>query len=63
MDHKYKLGLNVFADLTAAEFASYRMHIGKPGKINSTPTLLKTEVAESLNWNTKGAVGPVNNQG
>jgi len=65
----YKLGVNVFADLTSEEFAAQYMGFKKPDQVwENLPYLGRQNysgkpLASSVDWTTKGAVTPVKNQG
>merc|ERR1719389_1379728 len=61
----YWLGLNEFADLTWEEFSA--THLGykegpRFGDLPKVPFPNITDVADSIDWVTKGAVTPVKNQ-
>lgn len=65
----YELGVTEYADLTADEFSSSHFGIRKPdslwGRLPSlgTHTYHGEALAESIDWNEKGAVTPLKNQG
>uniref|UniRef100_M8B396 Oryzain alpha chain n=1 Tax=Aegilops tauschii TaxID=37682 RepID=M8B396_AEGTA len=66
--HSFRLGLNPFSDLTYEEFQSrYLGAQTKPQRERKLSVSLHAEVnvelAESVDWRKKGAVGPVKNQG
>uniref|UniRef100_M8B4D7 Oryzain alpha chain n=1 Tax=Aegilops tauschii TaxID=37682 RepID=M8B4D7_AEGTA len=66
--HSFRLGLNPFSDLTYEEFQSrYLGAQTKPQRERKLSVSLQAEVnvelAESVDWRKKGAVGPVKNQG
>ncbi|KAI6703635.1 hypothetical protein NL676_012771 [Syzygium grande] len=68
-NHTFKLGLNVFSDLTAKEFLA--IHTGlllQPTRRNSPGTMSFpraniTDVPDSIDWVEKGAVNAIKNQG
>lgn len=67
-NHKYKLGINQFADLTNEEFKA--MYTGfKPSQASSGMATKSfkyehaTAVPASMDWRAKGAVTPVKDQG
>ncbi|KAJ0986762.1 hypothetical protein J5N97_005118 [Dioscorea zingiberensis] len=69
-DHGYKLGLNRFADLTNEEFQEKYLGVridGRrlEGRIASDRynNSVGDDLPESIDWRTKGAVGPVKDQG
>ena len=67
-NHKYKLGINQFADLTNEEFTA--MYTGfKPSQASSGMATKSfkyesaTAVPASMDWRAKGAVTPIKDQG
>ncbi|XP_073109173.1 senescence-specific cysteine protease SAG39 [Elaeis guineensis] len=66
-NRKYKLGLNQFADMTNEEFKA--SHLGfKPMRLTKSTTgsfqyANLTDVSDSMDWRTRGAVTPVKDQG
>ncbi|KAH7653593.1 Fruit bromelain protein [Dioscorea alata] len=67
-NHKFKLGINQFADLTNEEFkAMYTGFKPSPTSNNRSKTNFKyanfTDVPESVDWRDKGAVTPIKDQG
>jgi len=67
--HNYTLGVNQFSDLTAEEFAKQNTGWAKPDALfGDVPNLGNhtwdgSELPESVDWTTKGAVTPIKNQG
>lgn len=67
--HNFTLGVNQFSDLTPEEFATQNTGWAKPDALfGDVPNLGNhtwdgTELPESVDWTTKGAVTPVKNQG
>ena len=65
-NRKYKLGLNQFADMTNEEFKA--SHLGfKPMHLAKSATgsfqyANLTDVSDSMDWRTRGAVTPIKNQ-
>jgi C1A family cysteine protease len=64
-NHTWTMGVNQFSDLTAAEFeAIYLTGLTVPADYQPLPTGQQFQMAAGeLDWGTKGAVGPVKNQG
>ncbi len=64
-DKKFTMAVNMFSDLTSAEFI--RLHTGavKPEVLEELPQMEYDEanLATSIDWTTRGAVTPVKNQG
>jgi len=69
MNKDFQLGITPFADLTRDEFASSHFGIEKPNDLwGPVPNLGRhtysgEELAESIDWTTKGAVTAVKDQG
>jgi C1A family cysteine protease len=64
--HSYTLGVGPFADLTAEEFKATRLGYKKEesdSPVLDTHTWQGEELADSLDWTTKGAVTAVKDQG
>ena len=63
-NRKYKLGLNQFADITNEEFKASRLGF-KPMLKSTTGSFQYnlTDVPDSMDWRTKGAVTAVKDQG
>ncbi|XP_047318994.1 ervatamin-B-like [Impatiens glandulifera] len=65
----YKVGLNVFSDLTDEEYRSYYLGLKYDGDVQSVQSEPDSAVSpgeilpESVDWRTKGAVSPIRNQG
>jgi hypothetical protein len=66
-DHQWEMAMNEFGDMTWEEF--YKTHTGFKhirndyARSQNTEDLSHVEVADSVDWTTKGAVPPVKNQG
>jgi C1A family cysteine protease len=64
--HSYTLGVGPFADLTAEEFKATRLGYKKPesdAPVLDTHTWQGEDLADSLDWTTKGAVTDIKDQG
>jgi len=67
--HNFTLGVNQFSDLTPEEFATQNTGWAKPDALfGDVPHLGNhtwdgSDLPESIDWTTKGAVTPVKNQG
>ncbi|XP_047314462.1 cysteine proteinase COT44-like [Impatiens glandulifera] len=68
----YKVGLNVFADLTDEEYRSYYLGMKYDARRQSVQSKMASQryaassaeiLPESVDWRTKGAVSPIRNQG
>ena len=64
-NHSYRVAVNEFADLTIGEFTEKYLHLGRrnpliPRVSKSLPT---SNLEASIDWVSKGAVNPVQNQG
>ncbi|XP_047318999.1 zingipain-2-like [Impatiens glandulifera] len=68
----YKVGLNVFSDLTDEEYRSYYLGMKYDADLQSVQSELDNQryavssgeiLPESVDWRTKGAVSPIKNQG
>jgi len=57
----HTVGINKFADLTAAEFSA--IYNGMKVQYNGTMTYVPSSTATSVDWRTKGAVTPIKDQG
>jgi len=68
-NHKYKLAVNEFADMTADEFGASHFGVSKPEKMwGDLPYLGQHKYSgaalpSSVDWSSKGAVTPIKNQG
>jgi len=58
----YTMGINQFADFTAAEYRELLGYNASAKKPNPIAVLDTTNLADSVDWTTKGAVTPVKNQ-
>lgn len=64
-EHSYTVSINRFADLTVEEFASKFLNppvTVDPSALSFAPTDLNTQLPDSFDWRTKGAVTRVKNQ-
>merc|ERR1719364_141683 len=59
----YTMGINQFADFTAAEYRELLGYNASAKKPNPIAVLDTTNLADSVDWTTKNAVTPVKNQG
>merc|ERR1719310_2179127 len=58
----YTMGINQFADFTAAEYRELLGYNASAKKPNPIAVLDTTNLADTVDWTTKGAVTPVKNQ-
>jgi KDEL-tailed cysteine endopeptidase len=68
-NHKFRLGINQFADLTNEEFKAIKTNKGFiPNKVKASTGFRYENInldalPVTMDWRTKGAVTPIKNQG
>jgi len=63
-EHGFTVGMNQFGDMTRQEFKETMLtYKAENKKTNNVKVLDESNLADSVDWTTKGAVTPVKNQG
>merc|ERR1711904_408623 len=63
-EHGWTVGMNQFGDMTRTEFKETMLtYKAENKKANDAPVLDETNLADSVDWVSKGPVTPVKNQG